>query len=125
MARIILLLVMHSIGNFVFKGIKLNNLKRIKILFLLEHVGIYTTVLIILSPIFLGITFLEGLVFSLINGALHFAIDFVTGKFKNYYLERNEAKYIATIGFDQTFHLIILIATYIYMYPFAFNNIPY
>jgi hypothetical protein len=113
---------MHAIGDFFLQGRKLSSLKSLKMSALLEHVGIYTLLFIVLSPLALGLTFIQGLEFSLINGSLHFGIDYFTGKLKQKYLNTSESNYIAVIGIDNTLHILILVATYIYLFPDAMNN---
>jgi len=122
MSRIIILILMHAVGDFFLQGSKLSKLKALKLNFLLEHVGIYTGLFIILSPLILGLTLLQGLAFSLLNGSLHLLIDYFTGKYKLKYFDNDESKYISTIGIDHTLHIIILIASYIYLFPNAINN---
>ena len=113
---------MHAVGDFFLQGSKLSKLKALKLPYLLEHVGIYTGLFIILSPLILGLTILQGLAFSLLNGSLHLLIDYFTGKYKLKYFDNDESKYISTIGIDHTLHIIILIASYIYLFPNAINN---
>jgi len=113
---------MHAVGDFFLQGSKLSKLKALKWPCLLEHVGIYTGLFIILSPLILGLTILQGLLFSFLNGSLHFVIDYFTGKYKLKYIDIDESKYISTIGIDHTLHIIILIASYIYLFPNAINN---
>ena len=125
MGRIIILLVMHTLADFFLQGNKLSALKALKIPYLLEQVGIYTVFFILLSPLLLGLTFLQGLVFSFINGVAHFAVDFVIGKFKMKYVNVDMDKYNSTVGLDHTLHIVILIATYVYLYPEAFNSLGY
>lgn len=120
MVRIIFLILMHTVGDFLLQGSTLSKLKASRITYLLAHVGIYTVLFIALSPVLLGLTFMQGLVFSLINGGAHLIVDLVTSKLKNKFWEKNEAAYIATISLDHIIHLLILIATYIYMYPEVF-----
>ncbi len=122
MGRIIILLLMHIVGDFFLQGSKLSRFKALKIPLLLEHVGIYTGLFIVLSPVILGLTILQGFAFSLLNGALHLVIDYFTGKFKVKYFDTNESKYIATIGIDYTLHIMILIVSYVYLFPTAFNT---
>ena len=86
MGRIIILILIHLVGDFFFQGSKLSKLKSFKMPYLLEHVGIYTAIFIILSPLILGLTFLQGLAFSLLNGSLHFVIDYFTGKYKQKFI---------------------------------------
>ena len=121
MVRIIILIIMHAIGDFFLQGSKLSSLKALKMNALLEHVGIYTLVFIALSPLVLGLTFLQGVFFSLLNGSLHLGIDYFTGKLKHKYLNTSESKYIAVIGIDNTLHILILVATYIYLFPDSIN----
>lgn len=122
MGRIIILILMHTIGDFFFQGSKLSRLKAIKVSSLFEHVGIYTTFFLVLSPVLLGLTILQGVVFSLSNGALHLVIDYFTGKLKTKYFESSESKYMATVGLDHTLHLLILIGSFVYFFPEALNS---
>lgn len=122
MGRIIILILMHAFGDFFLQGNKLSRLKALKMNYLIEHVGIYTGLFIILSPLILGLTILQGLLFSLLNGSFHFVIDYFTGKYKLKYFDTNESKYITTIGIDHTLHIVILIGSYMYLFPNSLNN---
>ena len=122
MVRIRILIIMHAIGDFFLQGSKLSSIKALKMNALLEHVGIYTLLFIILSPLAQGLSFVQGLEFSVITGIFHFGIDYFTGKLKQKYLNTSESKYIAVIGIDNTLHILILVATYIYLFPDAMNN---
>ena len=113
---------MHAIGDFFLQGSKLSSLKALNKNALFEHVGIYTLLFIVLSPLALGLTFLQGLAFSLLNGVLHLVIDYFTGMFKQRYLYTNESKYIAVIGIDNTLHILILVTSYIYLFPHTINH---
>jgi len=88
----------------------------------LEHVGIYTGLFLILNPLVLGLTILQGIAFSLLNGLLHMALDFVNGKYKMKYVGLDEPKYLTVVGIDHTLHLIILITSYVYLFPNAINS---
>jgi len=123
MAKIIFLILIHVFGDFFLQGYKLSRLKFIKLPYLVEHVGIYTIVFIVLSPILLGLTFMQGLIYSLVNGALHLIVDYITGKYKIKVLGKDEFKYISAIGIDYTVHLLIIITTYLYIYPNAINSL--
>ena len=117
MVRILILVLMHIIGDFFLQGTKLSKRKIAKLPALLEHTGIYTATFIILSPLLLSLTFVQGLLFSLLNGVIHFVVDFVTGKVKKKYWQVDEEMYFKTIGIDQTLHIIILIVTYLTLFP--------
>ena len=85
MYRILILIMMHIAADFLLQGNSLKKLKASKTVYLLAHVGIYTVFFIVFSPLLLGLTFMQGLVFSAINGGAHLILDFLTGKFKNLY----------------------------------------
>lgn len=121
MIRIVFLIIMHAVGDFLLQGSSLSKLKASKINYLFAHAGIYTVFFILLSPILLGLSFIQGLIFSLINGCLHFLIDFFTSKLKSFFWEKSESKYIATISLDHLIHILILIATYVLLYPEAYK----
>ena len=82
MSIIILLILMHIAGDFLFQGSMLSSRKASKMTYLFTHVGIYTLVFILLSPVLLKLTFMQGLQYSLINGVAHLLVDFFTSKFK-------------------------------------------
>lgn len=121
MVRIILLLLIHIVGDYFLQGSKLSEQKAIRFTYLLEHVAIYTSLLIVISPLLLGLTFIQGAIFSLINGTSHFIIDFITSRLKIKYSTENESKYIITMGLDHSLHLAILILTYIFLFPSAIS----
>jgi hypothetical protein len=113
---------MHAFGDFFLQGSKLSRLKALKMPYLFEHVGIYTGLFVVLSPIILGLTILQGIAFSLLNGSFHLLIDYITGKYKMKYIETDESKYLTTIGIDHTLHIIILIGSYMILFPNALHN---
>jgi hypothetical protein len=110
---------MHAAGDFLLQGSTLSKLKATKFYYLLAHVGIYTVFFIAVSPMLLGLTFMQGLIFSLVNGVLHLVVDFVTSRLKKKYWDLNETKYLAVVSFDHIIHIIILISSYLIMYPEA------
>jgi len=121
---LIILIIIHALADFFLQGSKLSKLKTVKIPYLLEHVGIYTLVFIVLSPLTLCLTFLQGLMYSLINGVLHFVVDYFTGIFKRKYWESNESNFVAVMGLDHTVHILTLIITYYLLFPDIVNS-PY
>jgi len=112
----VLLFVMHVVAGFFLQTKKISKLKREKTRYLFIHVGLYTLFFIVFCPILLGLTVVEGLIFSLINGVLHLIVDYITGKFKNIYFEKNDLKYKLTVISDYTLHVSILIISYILMF---------
>ena len=117
MYRIIILILLHIAGDFILQDSKLSKLKASRYVALFTHVGIYTIFFIAVCPLFLGFTFMQGLVFSLINGGVHLVVDFFTSRLKKLFWPDNEGKYIVVISIDHTLHLLTLVTTYIYLYP--------
>ncbi len=122
MVKIILLFILHLFADFLLQGSSLSKLKSSKSLYLLIHVIIYTSVFIVFSPLLLSLTFIDGLIFSGINGGIHLVVDFITSKLKRIFWQKNEAIYVSIIIFDTIIHIIILLTTYMYLFPEAFNT---
>ncbi len=123
MARIIILILLHILGDFILQSKRLSILKRTKIPALFQHTAIYTMTFLLLSSLWLSLTFVQGIVFGLLNGVIHLIIDYITGLLKKKYWSINEAKYITIVGLDQVVHIIILIVTYLTLYP-GILNVP-
>jgi len=124
MTRVILIVLIHTFGDYFFQGEKLKRLKALKLPYLFEHVVIYIAVLLILSPFLLQITFVQALVFSLSNGLLHLFVDYFTRIYKKIYWDNDEVKYNLIVGLDVACHLICLLTTYYYLIPSGFDA-PY
>ena len=120
----IIILLVHIFAGYFLQSKRISKLKRVKKRYLFEHVGLYTLIFIILSPLLLGITFFEGIIFSLINGCLHLAVDYFTGKFKLKY-HKDDIKYGVIVGIDYTLHVSMLLITYIMLYPNAMNTVTF
>ena len=112
----VLIFVMHVVAGFFLQSKKISKMKRENIKYLFLHVGIYTLFFIVFSPILLDLSFLQGLAYSLLNGVLHLAVDFITGKFKTKYFEKKSFNYKLTVGIDYTLHVSILFITYLLMF---------
>jgi hypothetical protein len=121
MVKISILVFLHLVADFLLQGSYFSKLKATKITYLLLHVLIYTLLFVILSPLLLSLTFTQGLLFSGINGGIHLVVDFLTSKLKQKFWQKNESIYVAIITFDALIHIAVLIATYIYIFPEAFN----
>jgi len=121
----VVIFLLHVFAGFFLQSNRISKLKRENKRYLLEHVGMYTLVFIVLSPILLGLTILQGLIYSLINGVLHYIVDYFTGKVKNKYIGKNEVNYNLTVVMDYTIHLLILVGTYFYLYPEAYKIITF
>jgi len=122
---IVIIFVMHIFAGFFLQSNRISKLKREKKRYLTEHVGMYTLIFMVLSPVLLGLTILQGVIYSLINGVFHYGVDFFTGKLKLKLMGKNEVKYNLIVVMDYTIHLVILISTYFYLYPDAFKAVTF
>ena len=120
-----IIFILHIFGGFFLQSNRISKLKRENTFYLLQHVGMYTLIFIVFCPILLGLTFWQGLVYSLINGVLHFIVDFFTGKLKSRLIVKNEVKYNLTVVLDYSVHLIFLFITFIWLYPNALKVVTF
>ena len=121
----IIIFVLHIFAGFFLQSNRISKLKRENKRYLLEHVGMYTLIFIIFSPLLLGLNFWQGLEYSLVNGVLHLIVDYYTGKLKVKTLNKNEVNYNLVVVLDYTIHLIILSITYVWLYPGAINSVTF
>jgi hypothetical protein len=85
----------------------------------------YTLIFLVFSPILLGLTIIQGIEYSLLNGVLHLGVDYFTGKLKVRFINKNEVKYNLVVVMDYTIHLVILAITFIWLYPHAINAVTF
>ena len=104
--KIILMLVwMHTIMDFVFQTQEMSTNKSSSNKWLSYHVLVYT-----IPFLFIDLTF------GLINGALHFAIDYVTSRMTTKLYAKGEIhNFFVVVGIDQALHFTCLFATYIWL----------
>jgi hypothetical protein len=117
--KIIIIIFIHLVGDFLLQGNFLSKLKESKFLYLLLHVFIYSAFLFVMSPIFLSLSWSESLLFTAINGGLHFVIDLITSKLKHLFWKKNEGAYIAIISIDNLLHVGLLLYSYFIYFPEA------
>ena len=120
-----IIFILHIFGGFLLQSKRISKLKRENTFYLLQHVGMYTLIFVVFSPILLGLTFWEGLEFSLLNGVLHFVVDFFTGKLKSKLFEKDEFKYHLTVVLDYSLHLALLFITFIWLFPNALETVTF
>ena len=121
---IVILFVLHFLGDFLFQSRWMAENKGKNVLALSLHVLIYSLVLFIglysyreiVGPNILSLVDqIKGdqlLWFVVINFLLHFVTDLTTSQFTRYFWEKNDKhKFFAVIGFDQCVHQICLMIT--------------
>jgi len=101
----ILLIWIHYISDFVFQSDKIATLKSHNIKYLSLHCLIYSLPMVIF-----------GWKFALINGILHFIVDFITSKLTAYYWKINRIdNFFSIIGLDQGIHMTCLMLSLNYL----------
>jgi hypothetical protein len=114
---ILVILFAHFFGDFVIQPhrIAVNKWHDNKALWM--HVLLYTLALFLFSWAFLipydGAAFLCYLGWAIVNGLVHFVIDYSISKDRQeYWVERNFQMYFIFFGVDQMLHYAILAVTY-------------
>ena len=108
----------HFIGDFVFQTDKMAINKSKSNSWLGIHCFVYTYILGMLAGNFLGIPGTwTSTYWMLVNGALHFGIDYCTSRGTSYLWKKDERHWFFTlIGFDQALHMTVLFVTYKLMF---------
>ena len=103
---ILIILIVHFIGDFVFQLRSDAHAKSSNNLALLRHVGMYSVPLLIIGPLY-----------AALNGILHFMTDYVTSRLsKSFWGKGKEKSFWTIIGLDQTLHMIALFGTYVLIF---------
>ncbi len=98
---IYLVIWLHFISDFILQTnyVALNKSKYLNCLLL--HCGIYSVPFLIL-----------GVEYALLNGILHFIVDYFTSSLTSYFYATDKRHwFFVTIGCDQAIHMTCLIAT--------------
>jgi len=102
---IILIVWMHAIGDFIFQTRWMAINKSSSHLALGIHSAVYMIPLFVISW-----------QFALINGILHYPIDYMSSQLTtHYYQKENENMFFNVIGVDQAIHFTILLLTYTFL----------
>jgi len=105
MFKIIAIVWLHFIADFILQTDKMAINKSKMVSFLALHSLVYTLPFIIL-----------GWKYAVINGILHFMVDGITSKITSYFLSKDKKHwFFVTIGADQAIHLTCLILTGVWL----------
>jgi len=97
-----LLILFHWVSDFVCQTDKMAMNKSSSLKWLSIHVGVY------IIPFFWF-----GWQFALLNGIIHWMVDFVTSKVSGHFWAKNEMHwFFTTVGLDQAIHMATLVGTY-------------
>ncbi len=120
MSKLIVLILLHVLGDSLLLGKNLRKLKIEKISYLFKHVGIYTAIFLVLTPLLLSLTILQSLTFSLIIGFFHLVVDYSFIQLKKIFWKSGKYQYVALFSaIEHLIHISILIAIFLYMFPNA------
>lgn len=109
---IIWLLIAHYVGDYVLQTRWMGNNKSKRLDALALHVAIYTATLAVMTAPFAHQNIDGWISFVLLNGAAHFATDYVTSRRIAYlWAEKREYETFAMMGADQLLHQFALIGT--------------
>ena len=101
----ILIVWLHVIGDFIFQIRTMAKNKSTNNWALVSHCVAYMIPFFIISW-----------QFALINGILHFPIDYISSRLTTYYYKKeNELMFFNIIGIDQAVHFTILFLTYSFL----------
>lgn len=114
--NIIFILSVHFVADFLFQNKWMATNKSKDIYPLLIHIVVYTWILLVAS-LFIFDNKVNAWYFAILNGALHYCVDFITSKvssymYRNNYMGTNKLPNISfwsVIGLDQLLHSVILI----------------
>lgn len=110
---IILFLLVHWFADFILQTDWQAKNKSKNIIALSNHIFSYSFVILILA-FYLFNPYL-AIIYTLINGSLHFITDYCTSKIGLYFWNKGDThNFFVMIGFDQILHYICLFGTYLY-----------
>lgn len=105
MLDIILIVWLHTIGDFIFQTRTIARNKSSHHWALAIHCALYMIPLLIISW-----------QFALINGILHYPVDYGSSQLTTYYHKKeNENMFFNVIGIDQAVHFTILFLSYSFL----------
>ena len=108
---ILVALVIHWVVDFVLQSRWMAENKSKSNVALGAHAGVYSIGMALLAVTILGPT-AAAIWFTLINGGLHFAVDYCTSRMTSYLWQKKDVhNFFVVIGFDQLVHATILILT--------------
>lgn len=104
--NLFLIIGVHWVSDFVLQTDAMARGKSTSIKWLSIHVAVYTVLL-----------FIFGWQFALINGAVHWVVDFFTSKWSSYLWKKEEVHwFFVVIGLDQAIHMATLLSTFFWMF---------
>ena len=127
LAIIIYILFIHFIADFLFQNSWMAKNKSSNNFPLFVHVLLYSFILLIPSFFIFKSPELAWY-FAIINGILHYCVDYITSKLSSYMYKTNQMgtnflpniSFWSVIGFDQFLHSIMLLSTLFYLMGWSY-----
>lgn len=124
---IIYILFIHFIADFLFQNSWMAKNKSSNNFPLFVHVLLYSFILLIPSFFIFKSPELAWY-FAIINGILHYCVDYITSKLSSYMYKTNQMgtnflpniSFWSVIGFDQFLHSIMLLSTLFYLMGWSY-----
>lgn len=109
-----IILITHWFGDFVAQTDEMAKGKSTSNRWLIEHIAVYTGVLILGALLVMPSR--DAAVFGLLNGAIHFGVDYVTSRMSSrLWKEGRVHDFFVVIGADQLLHTLVLYWTFLWM----------
>ena len=124
---IISVLFIHFIADFLFQNSWMAKNKSSNNFPLFVHVLLYSFILLIPTYFIFKSPELAWY-FAIINGILHYCVDYITSKLSSYMYKTNQMgtnflpniSFWSVIGFDQFLHSIMLLSTLFYLMGWSY-----
>lgn len=108
---IFLLISLHFVADFLLQNDKMALNKSSSVKWLVIHCFVYYLPFYIVE-----VAGLLPVGFSILNGTIHFMIDFISSKVsKKFYNLNNRYLFFLIIGLDQLIHYVTLFLTYVHL----------
>lgn len=110
---VVALIVVHFVADFVLQSDTMAKNKSKSSKWLGIHILCYMGPLLLFC---FSLGWIGGLLFTLVNGAAHFATDYVTSRITSRLWAKGDVhNFFVVIGLDQSFHMITLVTSYLWI----------
>lgn len=108
---IIYIMLIHFLADFALQTHEQAINKSSDNLFLVYHVGLYSSIWLLAMPVVMGV--FEAFCFACITFVFHYGTDYITSRVnKSFFSKENYHDGFVGVGFDQLLHYIQLFLTF-------------
>jgi len=113
---VITILFVHWVADFIMQTDDMARNKSKCNIWLSKHILSYSIVMLLTWLLLYYFSLKQLLPWIVINGLLHFIIDYVTSRVTSYlWVEKEVHNFFVVIGLDQMLHVICLLTTFVYL----------